>query len=849
MSLTGKARSSAKTAGVTRVDLHLHSRFSQESDLWILRQAGVGESNTDPETAYQVCKNTGMTYVTLTDHNTIEGALRLAHHPDFFISEEVTTYFPGEDVKLHALALGISEDQHRDIQELRPNLYDLVSYFNQEEITYVLAHPLTRLGGELTRGHIERLMLLFPRWEVHNGSTLERENSMSRRLAERCSAELLMELAEKHNLEPVTTDRISFTAGSDDHAGYDLASAWTETGPANSIADFLAEVKAGRTHARGAHGSTLKLAHTMLGLLAQSVEDMNKKEKRHWGKSLASLATPGLNGSFASARKWTGLLALAVGDGRAAGVLKAAWEDADLRNALIPVIAESAKGGSAGGETYHNRLFSLVSAAWAAGVRSTLGGLSDLSLFNLVDNFDKIGKIVALQTLLLPHSLAANYHSRQRHFLIRLNKEIFPDEPEDADLRPLKVGLFTDTFDEVNGATSILRRLEEHCDHKSRPLDIICFGERAAREGRVFRFPAVASVNLPEYGELNLGVPPLLEIVKHCEEREYDVIHAATPGPMGFAAFLAAKILQVPLVTSYHTDVPRCIGRITDDKLNEEVAWTFTRWFYQRSDMTFVPSMFTVNDLDAHGLDRRQMVVQYQGIDTDRFSPESRSDDWRRRLGGGDGKKIILFVGRLSQEKDLHFLAECYLDILDGRDDVHLAIVGDGPDRGQLEQLLGGSATFTGWLNGQDLAAAFASADLFVFPSSVDTSGQVVLEAQASGLPAIVCAESGACENIMPGISGLTAPNRSLAGFRRQIERLLDDEEARAAMSREATRSAQSRTWQKVFDSFFASYAELLNWWQPLSVIRGDAGQQGRSYSPLAFFGAAENPAGSTKGM
>ena len=110
-------------------------------------------------------------------------------------------------------------------------------------------------------------------------------------------------------------------------------------------------------------------------------------------------------------------------------------------------------------------------------------------------------------------------------------------------------------------------------------------------------------------------------------------------------------------------------------------------------------------------------------------------------------------------------------------------MVGDGPMRAELEELLGDSATFTGWLQGEDLAAAFASADIFVFPSSVDTSGQVILEAQASGLPAVVCSEGGACENIEPGKTGFTARSRSLSDFNREIESLLDDEGLRRAMS------------------------------------------------------------------
>ncbi len=834
MRSAGRDASSSKSAETTRVDLHLHSRFSKESDLWILRQAGVGESNTDPETVYKTCKQKGMSYVTLTDHNTIEGGLRLSGYDDFFLSEEVTTYFPNEDVKLHLLALGISEDQHREIQSLRKNLYELVAYLNREDILYVLAHPLTRLGGELTTGHIERLMLLFPIWEVHNGSTLECENSMALKLARQCSPAMLPELAGKHNLQPVTKGRISFTAGSDDHGGFDIASSWTVTAAVGNAAAFLGEVKAGRTGAQGKHGSTLKLAHTMLGLLAGSVDGAGAKEKGDHRSFSGPWSFLKANSAGPETDKWLGLISMATGSGGTAGLFKTVLTDGDLRRALMPLLGASAKPGKCGGERFHQQLSSLVSATWAAGMRSALANLTEISFFNIVDNFDKIGRLVALQALLMPHALSANYHSRQRHFLRRLGKEMFPDEPAPGETGPPRVGFFTDTFDEVNGVTSIIRRLAEDCEGKGWPLDIICAGIKQ-ESGGIIKFPAVASVSLPEYGSLSLSIPPVLDVVRHCEERQYSVIHAATPGPMGLAAFLASRILQLPLVTSYHTDVPRCIGRITDDKLNEEIAWTYTRWFYQRSDLTFVPSAYTSRDLHSHGLDHHKMAVLYQGVDSDRFAPGFRSRKWRQRLGGDD-KQILLFVGRLSQEKDLLFLAECYLDLAVKRDDIHLAVVGDGPLRTKLEGVLGGNATFTGWLKGEDLAAAYASADLFVFPSSVDTSGQVILEAQASGLPVVLCSEGGACENIKPGISGLTAPARNLSGFTRQIEMLLGDHGLRSAMAAEARKSARDRSWEKVFGDLFDTYAELVDWWQPLSAIRqsGD-GRFGGEASALDF--------------
>jgi glycosyltransferase involved in cell wall biosynthesis len=768
-----------------------------------------------------------MTYVTITDHNSIEGCLRLSHYDDFFISEEVTTYFPDEDVKLHVLALGITEEQHLEVQAVRRNLYELVSYLKREDILYVLAHPLTGVGGELSPDHVERLMLLFPIWEVHNGSTLERENLLSRRLAQLCTPEKLAELAVKHNLEPMHDGHISFTAGSDDHAGFDIASACTVTVDTGSIAGFLKEVKSGRSRTDGTHGSTFKLAHTMLGLLAHGAEQAED------GKSL------GLLGQARVGRKWMGLLSLAVGSNSAAGALRKVMADRELRKAILPLMRYG-HAGESGGDQFHDQLFSLVNAAWASGMRSTLADLSELNLFNFLENLDMIGRLVALQILLLPHSLASNYHSRQRHFLRRLSAQMLPDVPTATGPWP-RVALFSDTLDQVNGVTSIIRRLGEYCSVEQLPLEIIGCGEggpvarntdggaagtgTAADAGRVTRFPAVTSLNLPDFGDLDMSVPPVLDVVRYCEAQGFDIIHAATPGPLGLVAFMVSRILQIPFVSSFHTDVPRCVGRLTDDKLNEEAAWTYTRWFHQRCDLTFVPSAWSSRDLASHGLDQRKMTVLYQGIDADRFSPAFRSQEWRRRLAGGgradgtDGasgkdKKILLFVGRMSAEKDLRFLAECYRELAAKRSDMRLAMVGDGPMRVELEEMLGDSATFTGWLQGEDLAAAYASADIFIFPSSVDTSGQVILEAQASGLPAVVCTDGGPSENIEPEKTGFTARSRSIAEFSKRIESLLDDEGLRRAMSRAARQMAAGRSWERIFASQFDVYAELVNWWR-----------------------------------
>src|SRR5689334_12642790 len=156
-----------------RCDLHVHSRFSTDSGNFALRRARLGESYTDPERVYRVCKQRGMRFVTISDHNTLEGALRISHLADTFLSVEVTTRFAEDDVPLHVLVWNLTEEDHRDLQPLRPSVVELSAFLREREIAHALAHPLYQMGPPLTPGHMERLMEMFTVWEGRNGARPE----------------------------------------------------------------------------------------------------------------------------------------------------------------------------------------------------------------------------------------------------------------------------------------------------------------------------------------------------------------------------------------------------------------------------------------------------------------------------------------------------------------------------------------------------------------------------------------------------------------------------------------------------------------------------------------------------
>jgi glycosyltransferase involved in cell wall biosynthesis len=205
--------------------------------------------------------------------------------------------------------------------------------------------------------------------------------------------------------------------------------------------------------------------------------------------------------------------------------------------------------------------------------------------------------------------------------------------------------------------------------------------------------------------------------------------------------------------------------------------------------------------LQGPGFGERIAVLR-NGVDAELLSPEQRDEALHDSLE--NGRTMLLFVGRISREKDLDWLASGYPERRTRRNDVHLVIVGDGPYRVDLEQILNGAATFTGFLQDPESARTIASCDLFLFPSTTDTLGRAVMEAQACGLPAVVRDAGGASECLLPGVSGIVVPVGNDDGYWSSVETLIDDERLRRRLSQAAREFAVQRTWFDVLDGFLA---------------------------------------------
>ena len=216
---------------MSRCDLHLHSKFSDRSEDWLFRRFDFPDSYSDPFELHRRAKAAGMDFVTITDHDTIEGCLAISSFSDTFISEQVTTYFPQDPCKINLLVWGLSEAQHTEICRLRDNIFDLQAFLQQQSLAHAVAHPLYSINGKLTTSHLERLILLFQHFEGVNGLRDALLGDLTQHLLTQLTPEKIAEFAERHRLEPTHPEpwKKILVGGSDDHGGIFVGSAFTET--------------------------------------------------------------------------------------------------------------------------------------------------------------------------------------------------------------------------------------------------------------------------------------------------------------------------------------------------------------------------------------------------------------------------------------------------------------------------------------------------------------------------------------------------------------------------------------------------------------------------------------------
>jgi glycosyltransferase involved in cell wall biosynthesis len=284
------------------------------------------------------------------------------------------------------------------------------------------------------------------------------------------------------------------------------------------------------------------------------------------------------------------------------------------------------------------------------------------------------------------------------------------------------------------------------------------------------------------------------------------LVHIATEGPLGWAALQAARDLKLTVVSSYHTNFANYL-RMYHAGFLEPLCWNYLRRFHNATSQTFCPTPSTRRQLESNGF--RNVTVWGRGVDCERFHPAKRDPALRTELGIAPDEIVLAYAGRLAAEKNLTVLADAWRNLPE-RGRCRLLFIGDGPLRRRLEAQAGDRCIFAGYRHGEELARLYASADLFVFPSLTETFGNVVLEAMASGLPAIGFNVQGPGDIIADGQTGRLVRTIRADALRQAISSLVTDIDQRRRMAIDARRHAEAQNWGRIMSELRDHYLGIL---------------------------------------
>jgi glycosyltransferase involved in cell wall biosynthesis len=381
----------------------------------------------------------------------------------------------------------------------------------------------------------------------------------------------------------------------------------------------------------------------------------------------------------------------------------------------------------------------------------------------------------------------------------------------------MRVAIITENFlPKLDGVTRTLARLLEYLQTHGHQV-LLLGPDSGMAEYAGAKIIGTAGVPLPFYPELKFNFfRPLF--LRELNEFRPDVIHLVDPVVLGTAGLAAARMLGKPLVSSYHTNLAAYCAHFGFPRLVRPM-WSYNRFIHNQCALTFCPSPSTASVLRAEGFQR--VRIWPRGVDTALFRPGRRDEVKRATWLQGEERALLLYAGRISWEKNLRLLIQAYQGMDHTR--CHLVIVGDGPAMPEVKQELAGlPVTFTGYLQGEELASAYASADLFAFPSQTETFGQVILEATASGLPVVALRAEGVrdiVEHEQTGylleVEGLSA-QAQVARYQQLLTRLVENPELRRTMGAAAQQAANQRTWDEAMARLLLGYTEVSEQEHPL---------------------------------
>jgi glycosyltransferase involved in cell wall biosynthesis len=391
-----------------------------------------------------------------------------------------------------------------------------------------------------------------------------------------------------------------------------------------------------------------------------------------------------------------------------------------------------------------------------------------------------------------------------------------PDAPIEVDEHPpqrrsLRLAVVTETYPpEVNGVAATIASFVAGLHARDHEVQLIRPRQRrletAAGAGR-FHEVLLGGLPIPNYPHLKMGMPSKRALVALWKVRRPDLVHVVTEGPLGWSAIQAAATLRLPVVSDFRTNFHSYSKHYGIGWLQRPIL-AYLRKFHNNTRLTMVPTEALRRQLAESGFHNLKVVAR--GVDTARFAPSRRNESLRRQWGADSGSLVVLHVGRLAAEKNLAALIDAYEALQAQCPATVFVFVGDGPARAELERRCP-RAIFAGMRSGDDLAEHYASGDIFAFPSTTETFGNVTTEAMASGLAVVAYDYAAAAQLIEPGVSGVLVPLDQTEAFVHGVLALADNATAVRRMGIQARQVAERNSWGRVVEELESSFLEVLS--------------------------------------
>ncbi len=724
-----------------KADLHLHSMYSSRPSEWFLKKLGASESYSKPEDLYKLTQQRGMNFVTITDHNEIKGSLELKEkYPENVITGvESTVYFPEDGCKIHILTYGLDYEQFKIIQEVRTNIYTFRDFIKEENLAYSVAHATYSVNGKLTKEHLEKLILLFDVFEVRNGSRSELHNNSWMSILGGLNEDYINKLYAKHKIEPISDDPWlkGFTGGSDDHAGLFAGKTYTISKETN-IDDFLESIKNKKTMASGRTNNFQGLVFAIYKIACDFARQKNKTFKKSTIQEITTLIFEKSKLSFRDKIKLSKMKSK-----KKSAVYKAIAElvesvqstDTDNIDKRLDLIYEKITDST-------DQVFKILLKSFDKGVTN----------LDIVKMGKSASSVIPGIFITMPFYTSFKHMYAGKEMIENLKEDVL----DNKSLKKNNILWFTDTINDLNGVSITLQTIAKKAfEIDSNLMFVATLKDKEIPENlpeRIKIIPSVHNLKMPYYSHLEIKIPSMLRLLKFAYEYNPDEIYISTPGPMGLAGLLIANLLDIKCTGIYHTDFASEVHEIAGDKNITDIVDAYTDWFFSKMNKTLVPTYEYMQKLENKGFSKINIDYFRRGIETDIFKPHfnAKEETFFR----------LLYVGRISKDKNIDFLIEFFEKLQKRIKDVKLEIVGDGPYFKSLYKKVkrNKDIILKGKIDYKDLPEIYNSADLLVFPSVTDTFGMVVLEAQACGVPAIVSNIGGPQEIVKDGETGFVAP-------------------------------------------------------------------------------------------